>query len=213
VDNAESQALAEVDKFMLARIKGDLSGAQAQLDASAQAAYASGASNLLSPGAQFARYYPVSVQLAGPNKFLIGARLFIARNNVETSFFEEQLTVVLQGQRYLIDAVTATPTLQLGHGPTVVSVEVRQNGATQQILVRFDSDLKPDTVSTDTILVNDNQGAPVKAKVSFDPDGHLVTVEAKLKNGTYSLVVTTGVADINGTQVAQSYTSPLVIGG
>jgi hypothetical protein len=213
VDNAESQALAEVDKFMLARIKGDLSGAQAQLDPAAQQAYSSGASSLLSPGAQFARYYPVSVQLAGPNKFLIGARLFIARNNVETSFFEEQLTVILQDQRYLIDAVTATPAMQLGHGPTVVSVEVRQNGATQQILVRFDSDLKPETVSADTVLVKDNQGSPLKTRVSFDPDGHLITVEAKLKNGTYSLVVTTGVADINGTQVAQPYSSPLVIGG
>jgi hypothetical protein len=213
VDNAESQALAEVDKFMLARIKGDLSGAQAQLDPAAQQAYNSGASSLLSPGAQFARYYPVSVQLAGPNKFLIGARVFIARNNVETSFFEEQLTVLLQDQRYLIDAVTATPAMQLGHGPTVVSVEVRQNGPTQEILVRFDSDLKPETVSADTVLVRDNQGSLLKTRVSFDPNGHLITVEAKLKNGTYSLVVTTGVADINGTQVAQPYTSPLVIGG
>jgi len=212
-DNAESQALAEVDRFMQARIKGDLSGAQAELDAAAQQAYSNGASSLLSPGAQFARYYPVSVQLAGPNKFLIGARLFIARNNVETSFFEEQLTVVLQDQRYLIDAVSATPTLQLGHGPTVVSVEVRQNGSTQQILVRFDSDLKPETVSADTVLVKDNQGSPVKTRVSFDPDGHLVTVDVKLKTGTYSMVVTTGVADINGTPVAQSYTTPLVIGG
>jgi len=212
-DNAESQALAEVDKFMQARIKGDLSGAQAELDAAAQQAYKNGASSLLSPGAQFARYYPVSVQLAGPNKFLIGARLFIARNNVETSFFEEQLTVVLQDQRYLMDAVTATPTVPLGHGPNVVSVEVRQNGSTQQILVRFDSDLKPETVSADTILVKDNQGSPVKTRVSFDPDGHLVTLDVKLKTGTYSMVVTTGVADINGTQVAQAYTTPLVIGG
>jgi len=212
-DNAESQALAEVDTFMKARIKGDLSGAQAELDPAAQQAYSNGASSLLSPGAQFARYYPVSVQLAGPNKFLIGARLFIARNNVETSFFEEQLTVLLQNQRYLIDAVSATPTLQLGHGPTVVSVEVRQNGSTQQIMIRFDSDLKPETVSAETILVKDNEGSPVRTGVSFDPDGHLVTVDVKLKTGTYSMVVTTGVADINGTQVAQPYTTPLVIGG
>ncbi|HEY0491921.1 MAG TPA: Ig-like domain-containing protein, partial [Candidatus Dormibacteraeota bacterium] len=213
VDNAESQALAEVDKFMQARIKGDLSGAQAQLDSAAQQAYNNGASNLLSPGAQFARYYPVSVQLAGTNKFLIGARLFIARNNIETSFFEEQLTVVLQDQRYLIDAVTATATVQLGRGPTVVSVEVRQGGAAQQILVRFDSDLKPDSVSADTILVKDSQGTPVKTRVSFDPDGHLVTLEVKLKSGRYSLVITNGVADINGAPISESYTTPLVIGG
>jgi dipeptidyl aminopeptidase/acylaminoacyl peptidase len=213
VDNAESQALAEVDKFMQARIKGDLGGAQSQLDASALQAYTNGASNLLSPGAQFARYYPVSVQLAGTNKFLIGARLFIARNGLETSFFEEQLTVVLQAERYLIHAVTATPTVQLGHGPTVVSVEVRQNGPTQDVLVRFDSDLKAETVSADTILIKDNLGASVKTRVSFDPDGHLVTIAVKLKPGTYSLAVTTGVADINGSRMTQAYTSPLVIGG
>jgi len=213
VDNAESQALAEVDKFMQARIKGDLTGAQAQLDASAQQAYSSGASALLSPGAPFDRYYPVSVQLVGPNKFLIGARVFITRNGTETSFFEEQLTVILQDQRYLIDAVNATPTVQLGHGPTVVSVEVRQNGQTQQVMVRFDSDLKPETVSADTIKIKDGQGTEVKARVSFDPDAHLVTLETKLRAGTYILVVTTGVDDINGSPVAQAYSSPLVIGG
>jgi hypothetical protein len=153
------------------------------------------------------------VQLVGPNKFLIGARVFITRNGTETSFFEEQLTVILQDQRYLIDAVNATPTVQLGHGPTVVSVEVRQNGQTQQVMVRFDSDLKPETVSADTIKIKDGQGTEVKARVSFDPDAHLVTLETKLRAGTYILVVTTGVDDINGSPVAQAYSSPLVIGG
>ncbi|MDQ6710893.1 MAG: Ig-like domain-containing protein [Candidatus Dormibacteraeota bacterium] len=212
-DTAESQALAEVDKFMQARIRGDLATAQAHLDASAQQAYTSGASALLSPGAQFDRYYPVSVQLAGTNKFLVGARIFIAHGNVEISFFEEQLTVVLVDQRYLIDAVTATPAVPLGHGPTVVSVEVRHREANQQVLVRFDADLKPESVSANTILVKDAHGTPVIARVSFDADGHLVTVEAKLSPGTYSLVVTTGVADINGSPAAQTYTAPLVIGG
>jgi len=49
--------------------------------------------------------------------------------------------------------------------------------------------------------------------VSFDPDAHLVTLETKLRAGTYILVVTTGVDDINGSPVAQAYSSPLVIGG
>jgi len=206
-------ALAEVDTFMQARISGNLTAAQAQLDAAAQQAYTSGASSLLSPGAPFARYYPVSVQLTGPNKFLIGARVFIARNNQEVSFFEEQLTVVLQDQRYLIDAVTSTPTVQLGHGPTVVSVEVRQNGPAQQVLVRFDADLKPVTISANTMLIKDSQGAVVTAVVTFDADAHLVTLDARLRPGSYTLVVTTGVADITGAAVAQDYTSPLVISG
>jgi hypothetical protein len=213
VDTAQAQALAEIDKFMQARISGNLGTAQAQLDATAKQAYATGASALLSPGAPFVRYYPVSVQLTGPNKFLIGARVFIARNNQEVSFFEEQLTVVLQDQRYLIDAVTSGPTVQLGHGPTVVSVEVHQNGPAQQVLVRFDADLKPGTISADTVLIKDSQGAVVPAVVTFDPDGHLVTVDARLRPGSYSLVVTTGVADINGAPVSQDYSAPLVIGG
>ncbi|MDQ6883160.1 MAG: Ig-like domain-containing protein [Candidatus Dormibacteraeota bacterium] len=211
-DEAESQALAEVDKFMQARIKGDVATAQAQLDPQAQQAYANGASSLLSPGAQFSRYYPVTVQLAGPNRFTVGARIFIARGNTEISFFEEQLTVMLRDQRYLIDAVTATSTVALGHGPTVVSVEVRRSGANQQVMVRFDADLKPESLSANTILIKDGQGNTATAQVSFDPDAHLVTVEARLRPGTYTLVVTTGVADINGTPVAQTYNSPLVIG-
>ena len=212
-DTAESQALAEVTRFMQARINGDPAAAQAELDASARQAYVSGASSLLSPGAGFVRYYPVSVQLAAPNKFLIGARLFMAKNGVETSFFEEQLTLLLVDQRYLIDAVSATPTVQLGHGPTVVSVEVRQAGSGQQVMVRFDSDLQPETVSAETVLIRDAQGIPVTARVSFDPDAHLVTLETRLRPGSYSLLVTTGVSDINGSPVAQPYSSPLVIGG
>ena len=212
-DTAESQALAEVTRFMQARINGDPTAAQAELDASAQQAYASGASSLLSPGGRFVRYYPVSVQLATANKFLIGARLFIAKNGVETSFFEEQLTLLLVDQRYVIDAVSATPAVQLGHGPTVVRVEVRQVGSGQQVMVRFDSDLKPETVSADTVLIRDAKGTDVTARVSFDPDAHLVTLDTRLRPGSYSLVVTTGLSDINGSPVAQPYSYSLLIGG
>ena len=211
-DAAAKQALAEVDKFMLARIHGDNTTAQDELTAPGLSAYQGGASSLLSPaGVQFNRYYTVTVQVTGPNQFLVGVRMFMARSSVETSFFEEQLSLVLQGQRYLIDAVKASPTMQLGHGPTVLTFEVVQTPPGQQVLVHFDADLRPETVTNDTIQVRDGDGNAVIARVTFDPDSHLVTLAIKVRPGNYRLVVTTGLTDINGMAPAQTYDVPLVI--
>jgi hypothetical protein len=214
-DSAANQALAEVAKFMQARIGGDSGAAQAELSAAGMAAYQAGASSLLAPaGSHFSRYYPVTVQPSGsnPNAILVGVRIFSAKNGVDTNFFEEQLTLVPQGQRYLVDAVTASPTMPLGHGPTVVSVEVVQTPPGQQVRVHFDADLKPGTVSSETIQVKDGDGKVIEARVSFDAGNHLATLAVKLKTGTYQLVVTTGVTDVNGVAVAQEYDAPLVIG-
>jgi hypothetical protein len=222
-DTPANQALAEVAKFMLARISGDSVAAQAELDEAGLAAYQAGASSLLGPaGSHFSRYYSVTVQPSGskPNAYLVGVRIFSAKNGVETSFFEEQLTLVRQGQqspllpqghRYLIDAVNASPTMPLGHGPTVVSVEVVQAPPGQHVRVHFDADLKPETVSSGTIQVKDADGKVVDAAVSFDADNHLATLAVKLRPGTYQLVVTVGVTDINGNPPAQEYDAPLVI--
>lgn len=211
-DAAEQQALAEVEKFMQARIRGDSTATQDELSPAGRSAYQSGASTLLSPaGLQFERYYPVTVQLTGPKTFLVGIRVFLARSGVETSFFEEQLTLVLKDQRYLIDAAKASPTLQLGHGPSVLSVQVAQTPPGQQVRVRFDADLKPETITNGTIQVRDVDGNPISARVTFDPDNHLVSLSVKLKPGNYRLVVTTGVSDINGAALAQQYEAPLVI--
>jgi Bacterial Ig-like domain len=223
-DTAANKALAEVAKFMMARINSDSVAAQAELDDAGIAAYQAGASSLLGPaGSHFSRYYPVTVQPSGsnPNAFLVGVRIFSAKNGVEISFFEEQLTLVRQnpqsavapqGHSYLIDAVSASASMPLGHGPTVVSVEVVQAPPGEQVRVHFDADLKPGTVSSDTIQVKDGDGKVVDALVTFDPDNHLATLAVKLKPGTYQLVVTTGVTDINGVAVAQEYDAPLVIG-
>jgi len=223
-DSAANQALAEVAKFMLARINGDIVAAEAELDQAGAAAYQAGASSLLGPGgSHFSRYYPVTVQPSGtnPNAFLVGVRIFSAKSNTEISFFEEQLTLVRQGQpsplvpqfhQYLIDAVTASPTMLLGHGPTVVSVEVVQAPPGEQVRVHFDADLKPETVTSGTIQVKNADGTVVDARVSFDADNHLATLAVKLKPGTYQLVVTTGVTDVNDVAVAQEYDAPLVIG-
>jgi hypothetical protein len=200
---------------MQARLRGDVTAAQAELDPAGLIAYQSGASSLLSPvDTKLDRYYPVSIQQAGfsRNKFLVGVRIFVSRAGVQRSFFEEQLTLLLEDQRYLVHAVTTTAALPLGHGPTVLSVEVVQASAGDQVRVRFDADLLPETVTRDTIQVKDADGNLVSSQIKFDPDNHLATLTLKLKAGsTYQLVVTTGVTDIKGVPAAEDYHAPLVI--
>ena len=211
---AEQQVLTEVDTFVQARIHGNGSAAQAELDDNARSKYDGGASSLLSqPGTQYDRYYPVNVQLvsSNPSKFLVTVRIFSKSGATETSFFEEQLTLLQQGQRYLVDDVKASPAMPLGHGPTVVSVEVVQTPPGQEVRVRFDADLNAATVNEGSMKVKDSQGNTVNARVTFDANNHLATVALRLRPGTYQLVVTTSVADINGTTLAQEYDAPLVI--
>jgi hypothetical protein len=216
-DSAANRALAEVAKFMLARISGDSGAALAELDDSGRAAYQGGAASLLGPGGiHFSRYYPVTVQPSDSkaNAFVVGVRVFSAKDGVEMSFFEEQLTLVPQAAQdhpYLIDAVNASPTMPLGRGPTVVSVEVVPTAPGEQVRVRFDSDLRPATVSSDTIQVKDSDGNTVDSRVTFDPENHLATLAVTLRPGTYKLVVTTSVTDVNGVAMAQEYDAPLVI--
>jgi hypothetical protein len=215
VDTAEKQALAEVEKFMQARLRGDVAAAQAELDAAGLSAYQSGASSLVSAaGTQFDRYYPVTVQQTGsnPSTFLVGVRVFGSRAGAQRSYFEEQLTLLLKNQRYLVDAVKSTPAMPLSHGPTVVSVEVVASDSGAQVRIRFDADLRADSVSNDTIQVKDADGNRVSSRIAFDPDNHLATLTLKLRPGTtYQLAVTTGVTDINNVALAQEYDAPLVI--
>jgi hypothetical protein len=214
VDPAQKQALAEVDKFMQARLQGDRAAAQDGLDAAGLSAYQGGASSLL-PAAdtKFDRYYPVTVQQTGsnPSKFLVGVRIFVSRSGVQRSFFEEQLTLVLKDQRYLVDAVTSTPAVLLGPGPTVLSFDVVPTSPGYQVRVRFDADLRPETVTTDTIQVRDSDGNRVSTTISFDPENHMAVLTLTLRPGsTYQLVVLTGVTDINGGTLAQEYHAQVI---
>ena len=101
--------------------------------------------------------------------------------------------------------------MQLSHGPTVVSVEVLQNPPGQVVRIRFDADVKAETISGGTIQVKDQDGNMISALVTFDPYSHLASLAVRLRPGTYQLAVTTGVTDINGTPLAQEYDAPLVI--
>ena len=214
VDTTQKQALAEVDKFMQARLQGDSATAQDGLDAAGLSAYQGGSSSLLPPaGTKFDRYYPVTVQQTGsnPSKFLVGVRIFVSRSGVKRSFFEEQLTLVLQDQRYLVDAVSSTPAVLLGPGPTVLSFDVVPTAPGYQVRVRFDADLRPETVTTDTIQVRDSDGKRVASTIMFDPDNHMAILTLTLRPGsTYQLVVLTGVTDINGGTLAQEYRAQVI---
>jgi len=77
--------------------------------------------------------------------------------------------------------------------------------------VRFDADLRPETVTGDTIQIKDGEGKVVEARITFDAENHLATLGVKLQPGTYKLVVTTSVTDVNGVALAQEYDAPLVI--
>jgi hypothetical protein len=213
-DAAGKQAVAEVEKFMQARLQGDSTAAQESLDPAGQSAYRGGASTLLSPtGTKFDRYYPVTVQRTGsnPSKFLVALRIFVSRSGVQRSFFEEQLTLVLKDQRYLVDAVTSTPSVPLGHGPTVLSYEVVPTSSGYQVHVQFDADLRPETVTADTIQVKDADGKLVRAQITFDPDRHTATLTLPLRPGNnYELVVTTGVTDVNGVTMAVAYHAQVI---
>jgi hypothetical protein len=214
VDPAQKQALAELDKFMQARLQGDGAVAQDGLDAAGLSAYQGGASSLLpAAGTKFDRYYPVTVQQTGsnPSKFLVGVRIFVSRSGVQRSFFEEQLTLVLKDQRYLVDAVTSTPAVLLGPGPTVLSFDVVPTSPGYQVRVRFDADLRPETVTTDTIQVRDSDGKRVNSTITFDPENHMAVLTLTLRPGsTYQLVVLTGVTDINGVTLAQEYRAQVI---
>ena len=63
------------------------------------------------------------------------------------------------------------------------------------------------------IQVKDGDGKVVDAHLSFDPENHLATLAVKLRPGTYKLVITTGVTDINDVALAQEYDAPVVISG
>ena len=66
-------------------------------------------------------------------------------------------------------------------------------------------------MTTDTIQVRGVDGRPITTRITFDADNHLATLAVSLRPGTYELVVTTGVTDINGVTMADEYHASLVI--
>ena len=216
IDRAQQDAVALVTTFMDARLRKDSATAQAELGPQALSAYGNGGPGLLAPAVgRFERWYPVTVQLAAanPQSFLIGVRLVEANGKAETGFHEENLTVTRHEGGFLIDKVEAVAPVSLRQGgPSVVAVEVRADPPGQQILVHFDSDLEPASVTGTSILVQDTAGVSQPlTSVSYDQDAHVATIKVKLAPGTYQLVVTTTLQDYKLQPLSQEYMSPIVI--
>jgi hypothetical protein len=213
-DRAQADALAQVQAFMQARVKGDQAAAQAVLGPDPKAAVQAGTLSLTPPdGSVFAREYVVSVQRVNDDRFLVGVRLVLAgtANAQESSFFEEQLTVVRHPEAFLVDSLTRGNPVKIGRGPTVISVEVQKAGRNVKVQVHFDADLDPSTVSAQTVQVLDASGhALTPSSFSFDKDHRLVSITAPAQPGSYKLLVTSAITDING-QAAQAYTAPIVV--
>lgn len=217
-DAAQLDAVHVVARFLDARQRGNLADAQADLGPQALATYQNGNLPLIAaPGdPYFARSYVFGVQLVSSDQFLVTVRIVLAdpKTRQEIRFFEEHLTVVRHGERFIIDAVQPGVTTILGQGPSVVSVQVQPVPARQQVTIKFDADLAATTVSRDTIYLRDSGGQPIDpTDFTFDPNTHTVTIMAKLHRGSYTLVVTTSVTDINGHAAAQEYDYTVVISG
>lgn len=208
-DQAQRDALTTVKTFMDARLTGDEATATAQLSAAALSVYQTGGPALLNPTkTRYVRWYPVTVQLANPDSFLVGVRIVEAK-----AYFEERFTVTRQDQRFLIQAVEPSPIVSLAQGgPSVVSVVVRKDPPGYDILIHFDSDLALSTANGSSILIRRDGESVAVESVTYNQDTHLATVKVKLHKGSYTLVVTTALTDINGRSLTQEYSSPLVVG-
>jgi Tol biopolymer transport system component len=217
-DAAQLDAVHVVTRFLEARQRGNLADAQADLGPQALATYQNGNLPLVTaPGdPYFARSYVFGVQLVSPDQFLVTVRIVLAdpKTRQEIRFFEEHLTVVRHGERFLIDAVQPGITTIIGQGPTVVSVQVQTVPPRQQVTIKFDADLAAATVSRESIYLRDSSGQRTDpTDFQFDPNTRTVTIMAKLHQGRYTLVVTTGVTDVNGHAAAEDYNYSVVISG
>ncbi|HEX9548065.1 MAG TPA: Ig-like domain-containing protein [Acidimicrobiales bacterium] len=148
--SALDAAASVVKAFMDARKAGQLEKATALLDDNGRKVYAGsnpGLSLLAGGDPSFSRYYLLTQEITGtqPDTAQFVVRLVFSHNKIDVSTYEETLTLVrTQGsQQFLVDQSTIGPTLALGKGAEVVSVEVSPG----TVKVTFDSDLKPSTVS------------------------------------------------------------------
>jgi len=216
-DAAQLDAVHVVTRFLDSRQRGNLADAQADLGPQALATYQNGNLPLVTaPGdPSIARSYVFGVQLVSPDRFLVTVRIVLAdpKTRQEIRFFEEHLTVVRHGERFLIDAVQPGITTIIGQGPSVVSVHVQSAPSHQQVTVKFDADLAAATVSRESIYLRDSSGQRTDpTDFQFDPNTRTVSIRAKLHQGKYTLVGTTGVTDVNGHAAAQEYDYTVVIG-
>jgi hypothetical protein len=204
-------AAGAVNSFMQARLKNQPDQAMTYLDGNGKQAYSAGGGlNLIISGdPAFSRYYILTQELAGsqPVSARFVVRLVLTHGKIDVADFDEALTLVRDSatNAFLVDQAAAGPHRDLGKGAEVVGVTV----AADTIQVTFDSDLDPGTVPGG-IVVSDYKGKPVDTTVAYA--NKIVTITGlNLKPGArYTLVVSTGVRDVLGRNVAAEYDLDIV---
>ncbi|MBV8194274.1 MAG: Ig-like domain-containing protein, partial [Candidatus Dormibacteraeota bacterium] len=122
---------------------------------------------------------------------------------------DETLTITpsANGGSPLVTALTVPALRQQASGPHVVQVSTATTGATRAVLVSFDSDLSAATAAG-AIRVQDSAGATLPTSVTYDADSRTATVTlASAVTGHLSVVVGTGLQDINGQPLAAAFSA------
>ena len=123
---------------------------------------------------------------------------------------EEILSLKRTGGTYVVSGVHAMALHELVSGPHVISVTStsRTKGLTAQI--GFDSDLDPTTVPG-AITVQDASGNSIPVTVMYDENSRTATVSlSSIPSGALSIIVGTGLRDVNGQSPGAPFTAPLV---
>lgn len=208
VPTALDDATAVVNDFLSARVAGQADQASALLDANGKAAYA-GLQLTVKGDPKLSRAYILTSEITGsqPDTARFVVRLVLSHGKLDVSDFEETLVLVRDAtsQKFLVDQASAGSTHDLGKGAQVVSVEVDSS----TIMVTFDSDLDPATV-TGGVTIVDSKGNPVEATVSYA--NRVVTLAGlNLKPGDHiRLAVLTSLRDVQGQAIASEYDLDLV---
>ena len=125
---------------------------------------------------------------------------------------EEILSLKRIGGSYVVNAVNAVALHELASGPHVISVTSTSRARGLIAQIGFDSDLDPATV-LGAITVQDASGSSIPVTVSYDENSRTATVSlSSLPSGALSIIVGTGLRDVNGQSPGAPFTAPLVAG-
>jgi len=198
------QASAVVNAFMLARQNNEPDTARGYLDDSGKAAYGSSSPALIpNSDLQFKRFYILVAEVdpSSTNTVRMVVRMVFGKNKQEKVAIEETLIVqrALSTDPFLIDAVSASAQRDLGKGPEVVSMKVTDT----EVVVTFDSDLRPDSVGG--VILQDSTGATVQVTPTYS-DRNVTFSSLQLTAGAhYRLVVQPSVHDVGNQHRAAEY--------
>ncbi len=155
------------------------------------------------------REVPVSGHVSITESFTVpngNNRYFLveAKNTSGTVLYKGSTTVTL-------DSTTVTLNINMDLLPTVLSATDPANGATgvalnKSIIAKFSEAMDPSTINTSTFFIKDSSNNPVSGTVTYSSVTATFTPSANLAyNTAYTATITTGVKDLAGNAMANSY--------